>query len=125
MNIQCQECKSSCLRLDEIINGKCKYCGHDLFTVVFEDETESGVELPCSDLLSCPDKAVEQLIKLAAEMGMRDGMPSEYVSDWPIPKNTPHKTLYEIERNMEIVQKKISDWSYAVRQIANELHKAR
>ena len=48
MNIQCQECKSSCLRLDEIINGKCKYCGHDLFTMVFEDETESGVKLPCS-----------------------------------------------------------------------------
>jgi hypothetical protein len=75
--------------------------------------------------LSCPDKVVEQLIKLAAEMGMRNGMPSEYVEDWPIPKSTPQKTLNEIERNMEIIQKKIADWSYAVRQIANELHKAR
>lgn len=55
MNIQCQGCKSSCLRLDEIIDGKCKYCGHDLFTVVFEDETESGVELPCSGVLSDAD----------------------------------------------------------------------
>jgi predicted DNA-binding helix-hairpin-helix protein len=82
-------------------------------------------ESPSVTGLSCADKAVEQLIELAAEMGMRNGMPSEYVEDWPISKHTPQKTLNEIERNMEIIQKKIADWCYAVRQIANELHKAR
>lgn len=78
-----------------------------------------------NDGLSCRDEVVEKLIKLAADMATRQGFPSEFAEDWPIPKSTPQKTLHEIERNMEIIQKKMADWSYAVRQIANELHKAR
>ena len=80
-----------------------------LFETIAYIETDGGATVPCSDWLSCRDEIVEKLIKLAAEMATRQGMPSEYVEDWPIPKSTPQKTLNEIERNMEIIQKKIAD----------------
>jgi hypothetical protein len=87
-------------------------------------DSADGAEVPCSEGLSCRDEIVEKLIKLAADMVTRQGFPSEFVEDWPIPKSTPQKTVNEIERNMEIIQKKMATWSYAVRQIANELHRA-
>ena len=103
-----------CDGYDEKCNYNCIASG----TVIVEDcynyfnlkaNKEPVAEVPCSDGLSCRDEIVEKLIKLAAEMATRQGMPSEYVEDWPIPKSTPQKTLNEIERNMEIIQKKIAD----------------
>lgn len=104
----------------------CNICGQENFKGGHDCPKKPDVSaVPSNDGLACPDKIADQLVRLAAEMATRQGMPSEYAEDWPIPKSTPKKTLYEIERNMEIIQKKIADWSYTVRQLANRLNEAK
>ena len=44
MEITCQKCMISCMREDEIIDGKCKYCNSELFIVGPRGEVNSRMK---------------------------------------------------------------------------------
>lgn len=70
-------------------------------------------------------EVVEKLIKIAAEMARGQNMPSEFIEDWEISNKISRKTRAEIQRVADRCRKQTGDWSYEIRQIANELNKTR
>lgn len=62
-----------------------------------------------------------RLIKLAAQMACREGMPSYYRGDWDLPRSTSRKTFRKIAKSAEIAQDQSRIWAIELKKIIDNL----
>jgi DNA-directed RNA polymerase subunit RPC12/RpoP len=79
---RCWDCGNTAEHEDNIVpHVLCTKCGSQDTRVVRKPEPPSP--------LSPVERAKSLLVKVAAEMVRGEGMPSEFLEDWDLPKSTP------------------------------------
>lgn len=66
------------------------------------------------------DDQKSRLIKLAAEMVRGEGMPSDFVEDWDLPKTTPMKTRRKIQKSSATALAQCHEWANRIMDVVRE-----
>ena len=69
------------------------------------------------------ESQISQLIKLAGEMVLGKAMPSEFASDWDLPKSTPRRARRKIEASAAAAHYQCREWSRRIMKIVDESRK--